>query len=149
MVSNIGSTNWPYPSSTPAGRRVLYDSLMPAIAKLSLCALDAAEPRRLAEFYAAITGWEVDRDDGDWVQLRSGGGVTLAFQLAPDHQPPSWPSTDRPQQAHLDFDVDDLDIGEAAVVELGARKTDVQPVPDSFRVFLDPAGHPFCLVLAD
>jgi catechol 2,3-dioxygenase-like lactoylglutathione lyase family enzyme len=122
---------------------------MPAIAKLSLCALDAADPRGLANFYAAITGWEVDRDDGDWVQLRSDGGATLAFQLAPDHQPPVWPSADRPQQAHLDFDVADLDVGEAAIIELGARKAEIQPLPDSFRVYLDPAGHPFCLVLDD
>jgi catechol 2,3-dioxygenase-like lactoylglutathione lyase family enzyme len=149
MVPNLASANRPYSSAATTEQQVLYDSGMPAIARLSLCAFDTAEPRRLAEFYAAITGWEVDRDDGDWIQLRSGGGVTLAFQLAPDHQPPEWPSTDHPQQAHLDFDVDDLDVGEAAVIELGARKTDVQPMPDSFRVFLDPAGHPFCLVLAD
>ena len=29
--------------------------------------------------------------------------------------------------------------------DLGATKHDHQPKPDSFRVFLDPAGHPFCL----
>ena len=120
---------------------------MPAIAKLSLFAFDCPNPRQLADFYAAITGWEVERDDGEWVQLRSGGGATLAFQRAADHQPPVWPSADRPQQAHPDFDVDDLDSGEAAVLALGARKADVQPSPENFRVFLDPAGHPFCLVL--
>ena len=32
------------------------------------------------------------------------------------------------------------------LVAIGARKTDAQPEPDEFRVFLDPAGHPFCLV---
>ncbi len=121
---------------------------MPAIAKLTVFALDCAEPRRLAEFYSGITGWEVDRDDGDWVQLRSDHGATLAFQLAPDHEPPQWPSSEHPQQAHIDFDVDDLGAGEAAVVALGARKAEVQPEPGAFRVFLDPAGHPFCLVLA-
>jgi len=121
---------------------------MPAIAKLTVFALDCADPRRLAEFYGALTGWALDYDHGDWVQLRSDGGATLAFQLAPDHQSPVWPSTEQPQQAHLDFDVDDLDVGEAAVIALGARKTQVQPEPDAFRVFLDPAGHPFCLVLA-
>ena len=94
---------------------------MPAIAKLTVFALDCAEPQHLAEFYAAITGWGLDRDHGDWVQLRSDGGATLAFQLAPDHQPPVWPSNDHPQQAHLDFDVDDLDVGEAAVVTLTTR----------------------------
>lgn len=40
-------------------------------------------------------------------------------------------------------DVDDLDEAEAAVA-LGAVKHDHQP-GTSFRVFLDPAGHPFCL----
>jgi catechol 2,3-dioxygenase-like lactoylglutathione lyase family enzyme len=121
---------------------------MPAIAKFSVFAFDCPNPRQLADFYAAITGCEVERDDGEWVQLRSDGGAALAFQRADDHQPPVWPSADRSQQAHPDFDVDDLDAGEAAVLALGARKADVQPSPDSFRVFLDPAGHPFCLVLA-
>jgi catechol 2,3-dioxygenase-like lactoylglutathione lyase family enzyme len=122
---------------------------MPAIAKLTVFAFDCPDPQGLAGFYAEITGWKIDRDDGDWVQLRSDGGATLAFQLAPDHQPPVWPSDDHPQQAHLDFSVEDLDVGETAILALGARKTDVQPEPDAFRVYLDPAGHPFCLVLHD
>ena len=124
---------------------------MAAIAKLTVFAFDCADPQALADFYGKITGWEVDPDhvDWDWVQLRSDGGATLAFQLAPDHQPPVWPSDEHPQQAHLDFSVDDLDAGEAAVIAVGARKADVQPEPDAFRVYLDPAGHPFCLVLAD
>jgi catechol 2,3-dioxygenase-like lactoylglutathione lyase family enzyme len=119
---------------------------MVGIARLSLMALDCPDPRALADFYAELTGWELAYDGGDWVQLRSDEGATLAFQLAPDHQPPVWPSVDRPQQAHLDFDVVDLDTGEQQVLALGARKAEVQP-GRNFRVFLDPAGHPFCLVL--
>ena len=120
---------------------------MNGIARFSLVALDCPDPQALAQFYAALTGFELDYDEGDWVQLRSGTGATLAFQHAPDHQPPVWPSVDRPQQAHLDFDVVDLDQGEAQVLAIGARKAEHQP-GDSFRVFLDPAGHPFCLVQA-
>jgi hypothetical protein len=60
------------------------------------------------------------------------------------YQAPQWPGQDMPQQMHLDVDVDDLDEGEAAVVALGAVKQDYQP-GETFRVFLDPAGHPFCL----
>ena len=45
---------------------------------------------------------------------------------------------------HLDVLVDDIDTAEAAVLDLGATKPDHQP-GTSFRVFLDPAGHPFCL----
>jgi hypothetical protein len=51
-----------------------------------------------------------------------------------------------PQQFHLDFVVDDLDEAEAAVLELGATKADFQP-GKTFRVFLDPVGHPFCFCL--
>ncbi len=103
--------------------------------------------RQLAEFYAAMTGWNPDRDDGDWVQLCSDGGATLAFQRAPRYRPPVWPSDEHPQQAHLDFDVPDLDVGEEQVLALGARKADVQPGTAFRVVYLDPAGHPFCLVL--
>ena len=120
---------------------------MNRIARFSLIALDCPDPRALAEFYAQLTGFDLDHDGGDWVQLRSDTGATLAFQRASDHQPPVWPSTDRPQQAHLDFDVEDLDQAEAQVLALGARKAEHQP-GESFRVFLDPAGHPFCLVHA-
>ena len=120
---------------------------MPAIATFSLIALDCPQPRALADFYSAITGWPVARDDGDWVQLRSDAGATIAFQLAGDHLPPVWRSTDRPQQAHIDFDVADLDAAEEHVLALGARKAEFQP-GTTFRVYLDPAGHPFCLVLA-
>ena len=119
---------------------------MPGIARFSLVALDCPDPQTLAAFYQGVTGWELERDDGTWVQLRSDSGATIAFQRAPDHQPPVWPSADRPQQAHLDFDVADLDAAEEQVLALGARKATVQP-GETFRVFLDPAGHPFCLVL--
>lgn len=118
---------------------------MPPIARFSLVALDCPEPRQLAEFYAAITGWEIAHDGGSWVQLGSDTGATIAFQSAPDHRPPIWPDPDHPQQAHLDFDVPDLDAAEQQVLAIGARKAAVQP-GESFRVFLDPAGHPFCLV---
>jgi hypothetical protein len=47
---------------------------------------------------------------------------------------------------HLDFEVDDLDEGERQVLALGATKHDLQPAPEAFRVYLDPEGHPFCLI---
>ena len=47
---------------------------------------------------------------------------------------------------HVDVLVDDLDAGEAAVLRLGATSLDAGT--ETFRVFTDPAGHPFCLVLS-
>ena len=72
------------------------------------------------------------------------GSNCISFQQVADYRPPAWPAQDVPQQMHLDVMVRDLDRGEAAVLELGATKPDTQP-GTSFRVFLDPAGHPFCL----
>jgi catechol 2,3-dioxygenase-like lactoylglutathione lyase family enzyme len=118
------------------------------LARLQVVALDCPDPHLLADFYARVLGAEVDRADDDWVQLRAGGGVAVAFQRVPDHRPPDWPGAEHPQQLHLDLEVDDLDAGEQAVVALGARRHPVQP-GETFRVFLDPAGHPFCLVLPD
>jgi catechol 2,3-dioxygenase-like lactoylglutathione lyase family enzyme len=123
---------------------------MTGIARLSVTALDCPDPAALAEFYRQLTGWPVDQAEAedDWVQLHSdNGGPTLAFQRVPGYRPPEWPGAERPQQLHLDFDVDDLDAGEERVLAIGARKAAVQP-GTTFRVFLDPAGHPFCLVLA-
>ena len=71
------------------------------------------------------------------MQLRSDGGATLAFQRAPTTSLLSG-RAEHPQQAHLDFDIHDLDTGEQQVIALGARKTAWQPDPRRFRVFLDP-----------
>ena len=121
---------------------------MSGIARLRVVAIDCPDPGELARFYGAITGWPVDDEhtDADWLELRSPDGVTVAFQLAEEYSPPVWPGAEHPQQMHLDFDVEDLDVGEAKVLAQGARKAEVQP-GETFRVFIDPAGHPFCLVL--
>ena len=120
-----------------------------AIAEFSLVALDSDDSKGLCEFYQSITGWDVRpmEDEDDWYQLMSPTGATLAFQQIEEYQAPTWPGGERPQQLHLDFDVADLDIAEPLVLELGAVKAEAQPFPDHFRVYFDPAGHPFCLVL--
>jgi catechol 2,3-dioxygenase-like lactoylglutathione lyase family enzyme len=118
------------------------------VARLQVVAVDCPDPAALAAFYAAVLGTTVETTEDDWVELAPVAGTTpLAFQQVADYRPPQWPGTEHPQQVHLDLEVDDLDAGEAAVVALGARRHDVQP-GETFRVFLDPAGHPFCLVLA-
>ena len=45
---------------------------------------------------------------------------------------------------HLDIWVDDLDTAGARAESLGAVLAEFQP-QDEVRVYLDPAGHPFCL----
>ncbi len=117
------------------------------VGRLTSVVLDCAELEPLAAFYSALLGLPVDDSaaDSDWIALDAGAGLQLAFQLVPDYRPPQWPGSEHPQQLHLDITVGDLDDGERQVLALGAVKHEVQP-GESFRVYLDPAGHPFCLV---
>ncbi|HEY2042722.1 MAG TPA: VOC family protein [Jatrophihabitans sp.] len=111
------------------------------IGRLHHTVLDCADPTTSARFYSELLGLPITYDDGDWVVVsvddRSSG---LAFQRAPDHQPPSWPDGAVPQQFHLDIMVNDVAKAGPAVLALGARQL---RYPD---VFADPAGHPFCLI---
>lgn len=118
-----------------------------ALARLRTVVIDCAEPRALADFYHGLLGGDITVADIDWVTLVV-DDRRLAFQQADDHLPPTWPGGQRPQQFHLDFTVDDVDAVDADVLALGATRHDVQPgeaAGESFRVYLDPAGHPFCL----
>jgi hypothetical protein len=114
-----------------------------AIARFASFVLDCPDPGALATFYGKLLDWKPEVDKG-WAEVRSDDGHYFAFQEVDSYTPPDWPGQDRPQQAHLDVEVDDLDAAEAAVLELGATKHGHQP-GTSFRVYLDPAGHPFCL----
>jgi predicted enzyme related to lactoylglutathione lyase len=122
-----------------------------AIARFPTLVIDCPDAGVLARFYAALLDWEVQvesDDDGTWYDVKPAHAPgILSFQQVEDYRPPAWPGQDHPQQMHLDVVVDDLDEGEAAVVGLGATKHPHQP-GTTFRVFLDPAGHPFCLCLS-
>ena len=115
-----------------------------AIARYPVVVLDCPDPKALAEFYGALLDWEVKQGDTDWWSIRAEYGHSIAFQEVDGYAAPQWPGQEAPQQMHIDVDVDDLDVAEAAVLELGATKHGHQP-GTTFRVFLDPAGHPFCL----
>ncbi|MET0965975.1 MAG: VOC family protein, partial [Nakamurella sp.] len=115
------------------------------IATFDVVALDTPNPRALAGFYCALLGWQITDEQDDWITIRGTAGAGIAFQLAPNHVPPTWPADTVPQQIHLDLNVPDLDAAEAEVLALGARTTGQPEQPSSFRVYLDPSGHPFCL----
>jgi hypothetical protein len=115
-------------------------------AQLEKPVIDCPDPRALAAFYARFLGMRVLEDAPDWVVLgRAAGMRELAFQRAATWVPPEWPDPAHPQQVHLDIRVDDVDVAEARVLALGARRAPGSP-ETGYRVFLDPVGHPFCLV---
>ncbi|CAL9479191.1 hypothetical protein SUDANB176_03012 [Streptomyces sp. enrichment culture] len=114
------------------------------VAKVGAVVLDCPDPRALAGFYTALVGGTVV-EEKDWVDLKVPGGPVLAFQAAPGHVPPRWPAPDHSQQFHLDLTVEDLDAAEKEVLALGAKPLDAEDRARTWRVYADPAGHPFCL----
>jgi predicted enzyme related to lactoylglutathione lyase len=114
-----------------------------AIARFPSFVIDCPDPGVLATFYGTLLDWKTSIS-ADWADIRADNGNCISFQQVADYTPPQWPAQQVPQQMHLDVIVDDLDAAEAAVLDLGATKAEHQP-GTTFRVFLDPAGHPFCL----
>jgi hypothetical protein len=109
--------------------------------------LNTPDPQALAAFWARLVGGEpVEWYDG-WVTLEPPPhGQRLSFQRA---------ETGGESGVHFDVMVEDLDAGHDAVVSAGGEYLEErwsprpgpggQPVP--WRVYADPAGHRFCLVV--
>lgn len=118
------------------------------IGRLQKTVIDCPEPRELAAFYCEVLGMRVnfDIEDGAWVVIGTApGDRELAFQRVAKWVPPKWPDPDHPQQLHIDISVSDIETAEEAVIALGARRVPAAR-ETGFHVFLDPVGHPFCLV---
>ena len=116
---------------------------------LSGVVLDSPDAGALAGFYRRLLGWEVEQDEPGWVKLRSrDGGAGLSFQTEPRYVPPVWPAApgDQQMQVHLDIAVEDLTAAGKHAIAAGAVLAGHQP-QDDVRVYLDTAGHPFCLFL--
>lgn len=117
-----------------------------AIARYPSVVIDCPDAAALGRFYGALLDYTVSEAD-DWVEIRGPEGQCICFQQVEGYAAPDWPGQEHPQQMHLDVVVDDLDEAEAATLALDATKHEHQP-GETFRVFLDPAGHPFCLCLS-
>jgi len=116
-------------------------------ARLAMFTIDCADPERLAAFYAELLGMQVAVANADYAML-TGEGPALGFGRVEGYEPPAWPNPDGTKRFHLDVAVEDLAAAEERALALGARLADPQP-GDTWRVLLDPAGHPFCLTRAD
>jgi hypothetical protein len=113
--------------------------------RIAVIAIDSADPRPLAEFWAAVLGWRILDEDDD-------GTVSIG----PDRA--AWPSIDvvkvpEPKtvknRLHLDLRADGSTMAEEVerVLRLGARHADVGQDPDSsWTVLADPEGNEFCIL---
>jgi catechol-2,3-dioxygenase len=126
----------------PTGFSILLDEIV----------IDCADARLLASFYAGLLGWDITETGDDWLVVSAPGcPLLLLFQQEEDYIPPVWPEVAGAQQKsmHLDFHVSNLDKAVRHAVSLGAAVAGMQYNPKRWITMLDPAGHPFCLCLAE
>jgi hypothetical protein len=116
-------------------------------ATIAMVSIDCADPGPVADFWAALLGWEEGYRDESYAML-TGPASNLGFGRVEGYEPPAWPDAHGTKQFHLDVATADIAATEARCVGLGAVVPDEQPGEDRWRVLLDPAGHPFCLTLA-
>jgi catechol 2,3-dioxygenase-like lactoylglutathione lyase family enzyme len=136
------------------------------VPRLRQVVLDCVDARALAEFYRALLGLryrpgdeppaagEPDERGRDWLVLRSPSGAGLAFQQVPELPEPTWPTGPRPQMLPLDTTVAtlaELQQVHARALGLGARLLldRSADADEPLYVYADPAGHPFCVFVAD
>lgn len=119
--------------------------------KLYAINVDCLDPHALAEFYAQLLGWEIVYEEGDFscIGVAGAGQGTypgMIFQLNSEYVPPVWPEKEGAQQQmeHMDFAVDDIAQAAEHALRCGATEA-AEQFSDSWRVMIDPAGHPFCL----
>jgi catechol 2,3-dioxygenase-like lactoylglutathione lyase family enzyme len=130
---------------------MVIDMTNPPQLTLTTVNIGAPKPGELARFYARLLGWEIRAEEPNWVILKApDGGVALSFQTEQFYVRPVWPAgpTNQQMMMHLEIRVEDLASACAHAEACGATMADYQP-QDTVRVFFDPAGHPFCLWLAE
>lgn len=117
--------------------------------------LNSRDPRGLAGFWAGLLGGTPVEWYPGWVTLEPPPhGQRLSFQGTGGDEPPATDDGGE-ELVHFDILVGDLAAAHERVVGAGARFVsehvsprpgpDGRPVP--WRVYRDPAGHPFCLVV--
>jgi hypothetical protein len=116
------------------------------IGKWQALVIDCEVPGTLASFYQELLGMIRVQEEDDFISIGDAADrPAVAFQRVDRLVRPQWPDAGHPQQMHVDVLVADLGAAEAEVLRLGATSLDAGT--DTFRVYTDPSGHPFCLVL--
>ena len=111
--------------------------------------LNAVDPASLARFWADLLGGAPTEWYDGWVTLEPPPhGQRLSFQRTTQHDVSE-------STVHFDILVDDLEAGHRRVLAAGAEfvaerwspRPDERGDPVPWRVYRDPAGHAFCLVV--
>ncbi len=119
-----------------------------AVGRLTQLVLECDDAELLARFWQKVLDLPEPEGDSEWLTLRWEPVGRFSFHRVAGYRPPSWPGEGGEQHVHFDLLVDDLSDAGVSVEMAGARPlTEVMnPGPKAWRIYADPAGHPFCLV---
>ena len=106
--------------------------------------IDAPDASALGRFYGELTGMDIAYDGPEGAMLAGDGRNVMFQQIGDVHRRragPTRPTRSRPTSTWRSAT---WTPAEAEAVKLGASR--LEGGGERFRVFADPAGHPFCFV---
>ncbi len=105
--------------------------------------MDAADPARLARFWADVLGWEEKASDEGGVEIGDPDGAVPTLVFVPVPEPKAGKN-----RIHLDVNPTGCDQDEelARLRSLGAVDADVGQGEQTWHVLADPEGNEFCLL---
>ena len=106
--------------------------------------IDCIDPRRVAEFWGAVLGWDVHQKDEAFWMSESGApfpDLCLVFVPVPENKTVK-------NRIHLDVSPVGCERDEevARVEALGATRADVGQGEQPWVVLADPEGNEFCVL---
>jgi predicted enzyme related to lactoylglutathione lyase len=104
--------------------------------------IDCSDPRALARFWSAVTGYGIDHEADDWAAIAGEGDrdIVIAFQKVPEAKSVK-------NRVHVDLSAADEEAEAGRIEALGATRLWVSEDPDDpFVVLADPEGNEFCVV---
>jgi predicted enzyme related to lactoylglutathione lyase len=112
--------------------------------RIAALAIDAVDPRPVADFWCAVLGWEIREVDEEGVSIGPPDGSlpTIDVLAVPERKSVK-------NRIHLDLRADGATHDEELqrLLDLGARRVDIGQGPDvSWVVLADPDGNEFCLL---
>ena len=105
--------------------------------------VDAADPHRIAGFWAEVLGYEITEKGDDWAYIEGGaeGAPGIVFGTVPE------PKTVK-NRVHIDVNPTDRDRDAEVerIIALGARRIDIGQGEQTWVVLADPEGNEFCVL---
>lgn len=110
----------------------------------AVIAIDAMQPRVVADFWCHVLGWQVAEEEGSIISIAppDGSWPTIDVVAVPETKTVK-------NRLHLDLRADGTATSDELerLLSLGARRTDVGQGPEATWVVLsDPEGNEFCLL---